>query len=111
MEQSIQQLMDWLNNHLNETIAIEKKELRDLDKVHFNLEAVDFRSADDVIDEYLGSALILRGFGSTLNADGELVSLPQSTYDLAVEGLQIVDLADRKAEITTDRANYTLSVD
>lgn len=54
MEQSIQKLMDWINSHVNETIVIEKKELRDLDKIHFNLEAVEFRSAEDVIDDYLG---------------------------------------------------------
>lgn len=110
MEQSLQKLMDWLSSHVNETITIEKKELRDLDKVHFNLEAVDFRSAEDVIDEYLGSALILKGAGSTLNADGELVSLPHSTYDIAVDGLHIEDIGDRKAEITTDRAKYILSL-
>ncbi|MDH6368988.1 hypothetical protein M2444_000766 [Paenibacillus sp. PastF-3] len=110
MEQSIQKLMDWINSHVNETIVIEKKELRDLDKIHFNLEAVEFRSAEDVIDDYLGSAIILKGFGSTLNADGELVSLPHSTYDLAIDGLRIEDIGDRKAEITTDRAIYTLSV-
>lgn len=111
MEQSVQKIMDWLTSHLNGTIVIEKKELRDLDKVHFKLESVDFRNAADVIDEYLGSALILRGFGSTLNADGELVSLPHSTYDIAVDGLRIEDIGDSKVEITTDRARYILSID
>lgn len=103
--------MDWLNRHLNETIVIDKHELRDLDKVLFNLEAVEFRSAEEVIDDYLGSALILKGSGSTLNADGELVALPHSTYDLAVDGLGILEIADRKAEISTDRAKYTLTVE
>jgi hypothetical protein len=111
MEQTVQKLKDWLTGHVNETIVIEKKELRDLDKVHFNLEAIEFRDAEDVIDDYLGSALILRGFGNTLNADGKLVSLPQSTYDIAVDGLRIEDIGDRKVEVSTDRAKYILSLD
>lgn len=111
MEQSIQQLMDWLNKHLNHTIVIDKHEIRDLDKVLFNLEGVEFRSSEDVVDEYLGTALILRGNGSTLNADGELVALPQSTYDLVVDGLRIVNIEDNKIEINTDRAKYSITVE
>jgi len=111
MEQDVQILKEWMNMHLSKAITIAKKELRDLDKIHFNLEGVEFRGAEDVIDDYLGSALILRGFGNTSNADGELVPLPQATYDLAVDGLRIETIAEHNIDLTTDRAHYTITVD
>ncbi|NUU59475.1 hypothetical protein [Paenibacillus agri] len=109
MEQQVQQLSDWLNTQVNKTILIEKQELSDTDTIHFKLEGVDYRDADDVIDDYLDSALILRGSGSTLNRDGELVRLPQANYEIAVSGLRLNHSDAEAAEVQTDRAHYTLS--
>ncbi|MNO23546.1 hypothetical protein D3C76_133490 [compost metagenome] len=109
MDQSVLKLMDWLTAQAGETIVIEKQELNDLDTVHFNLETVDYRNADDVIDEYLDSALILRGTGNTSNRDGELVPLPQQSYEIAVSGLQLGNIDDNQVELRTERAKYSLS--
>ncbi|WNS45078.1 hypothetical protein [Paenibacillus sp. MMS20-IR301] len=108
MEQNVQRLMEWLEAQPEASLVIEKQELDDLDTVHFNLNSVDYRNADDVIDEYLSSALILRGSGSTLNADGELVPLPQPSYEIAVNGLKVIALAEDHVELQTDRAKYSL---
>ncbi|MBW4080521.1 hypothetical protein [Paenibacillus sp. S150] len=109
MDQSVQRLMDWLTAQANETIVIDKQEMNDLDTVHFTLDTVDYRNADDVIDEYLDSALILRGSGSTLNRDGELVPLPQQNYEIAVSGLHLDAVDDSKVELRTERAKYSIS--
>jgi len=110
MEQHVERLSGWLNAHVDHTIVIEKKELSDLDIVHFRLEEVAFRNAEDVIDDYLDSALILKGHGSTLNRDGELVPLPQPNYEIAVSGLHLGPLAEERIQVDTDRANYVLTV-
>lgn len=110
MDQTVQKLMEWFNNKVNQTIVIKKQELEDQDTVHFSLETVDYRSAEDTIDDYLDDALILRGSGSTLNGDGELVPLPQHSYEIAVNGLQITTLDDQSVELRTERAKYELSL-
>lgn len=110
MEQAVQIIMDWLNAQEGKTIVIKKQELEDLDTVHFNVETVDYRSAEDTIDDYLDDALILRGSGSTLNADGELVPLPQQSYEIAVQGLKVNSSAADRAELQTERAKYEISL-
>lgn len=111
MEQSVQTLKNWLESQSGHTVKIEKKELNDLDTVHFKLNAVEYRDADDVLDNYLDSALILRGSGSTLNQDGELVPLPQQSYEIALHGLRIGGMDGNYTELHTDRGNYALSVE
>lgn len=110
MEQTVQKLKEWLDSEINETIIITKEELNDLDIVHFSLENVDYRNSEDTIDEYLDDALILRGSGRTLNADGELVPLPQQSYEIAVSGLHLHTIEADKVELQTDRAKYTLAL-
>ncbi|CQR56117.1 hypothetical protein [Paenibacillus riograndensis] len=109
MDQNVLKLMDWLTAQAGETIMIKKQEMNDLDTVHFNLETVDYRNTEDVIDEYLDSALILRGTGNTLNRDGELVPLPQQNYEIAVSGLQLDNADDGQVELRTERAKYSIS--
>lgn len=110
MEANVQKLIDWLEARKDTTLVIEKQELDDLDTVHFKLETVDYRNTDDVLDDYLDSAVILRGTGSTLNADGELVPLPQPGYELAVSGLQLHEVSEAKVDLQTSRAKYSLAV-
>lgn len=110
MEQNVQKLKEWLTSEVNETIIITKEELNDLDTVHFSLESVDYRDSEDTIDDYLGDALILRGSGSTLNADGDLVPLPQQSYEIDVSGLKLHTIEADKVELQTDRAKYTLAL-
>ncbi|WP_342479921.1 hypothetical protein NST07_18370 [Paenibacillus sp. FSL L8-0340] len=109
MDQTVQKLLDWLDAHANQTVVIKKQELEDLDTVHFQLENVEYRTAEDKIDNYLDDALILRGSGNTLNGDGELVPLPQHSYEIAVSGLHLDNIGEDKAELQTDRAKYALS--
>ena len=111
MEQNVGMLSDWLNAHVNQTLVIEKYELSDRDIVHFNLEGVEFRSGEDTIDDYLENALVLRGTGNTLNADGEQVPLPQHSYEIVVTQLQMGPSDEKKLEVNTERAKYILSIE
>ena len=111
MEQNAGMLSDWLNTHLNQTLVIEKYELSDRDIVHFKLEGVEFRSGEDTIDDYLENALVLRGTGNTLNADGERVPLPQNSYEIVVSQLQMGPSDEKKLEVSTERAKYILSIE
>ncbi|AHV97603.1 hypothetical protein [Paenibacillus sabinae] len=111
MEEHVQMLADWLNGHTGGTIVIEKQELEDQDKVFFKLDRVDYRDASSVIDDYLDSALILHGTGSTMNADGELVNLPLHSYEIAVSGLAFASADESRVQAQTDRAKYTLALE
>ncbi|WP_019910834.1 hypothetical protein [Paenibacillus sp. HW567] len=110
MDQNVQNLLDWLAAQAGATIVIKKQEMNDLDTVHFSLETVAYRNADDVIDDYLDSALILRGTGNTLNRDGEPVPLPQQNYEIAVSGLRLDTVEDSQVELRTDRGKYSISL-
>lgn len=111
MEEHVKLLADWLDEHTGETVVIEKQELDDGDKVYFKLGGVDYRDSDSVIDDYLDSALILHGTGSTMNGDGELVALPGTSYEIAVSGLSFGSAGSDKVTAKTERANYTLTIE
>ncbi len=108
-EKDVQTLSDWLNNHLKRTIIIEKHELDDTDEVHFIVTEVDIRSEDNAIDDYVESSLILHGEGSTSNADGDNVPLPQNTYEIALHDLRIDHIDDTHVKLNTERAQYALT--
>ncbi|KAA9006595.1 hypothetical protein F4V43_06535 [Paenibacillus spiritus] len=110
MAKEIQQITQWLEERMGRTIAIDKREQDDLDSVQIELSGVDYRDAEaqGVIDDYLDSAFILRGLGSTLNAEGERVPLPTSSYEIAVPGLSVRPEGDSLV-LHTERAEYTLS--
>ncbi|WP_150271659.1 hypothetical protein [Paenibacillus tepidiphilus] len=109
MEATVQKLKDWLEAQSGAMLVITKQELEDKDIVHFQLEAVEYRDAESTIDDYLDSALILKGSGNTMNADGDLVPLPQSTYEIAVAGLELENESGHTVKLQSDRGKYTLS--
>ncbi|QWU13936.1 hypothetical protein SAMN04487895_101193 [Paenibacillus sophorae] len=111
MEEHVQMLADWLNGHTGGTIVIEKQEMEDRDKVYFKLDRVDYRNADDVVDHYLDSALILHGTGSTMNADGDLVPLPLQSFEIAVTGLAFSSADEKRVQAQTERAKYTFTLE
>ncbi|MBY9079261.1 hypothetical protein KIH86_22605 [Paenibacillus sp. HN-1] len=111
MEEHVKLLAEWLEEHIGETVVIEKQEMEDSDKVYFKLDRVDYRDADSVIDDYLDSALILHGTGSTMNGDGELVALPGQSYEIAVSGLSFEPAGAGNVAAKTERAKYTLTIE
>lgn len=110
MEQQTQQVLEWLKGQEGQTLVIEKNELDDRDVVYFELNGVDVREEGGSIDDYLEPALILQGYGSTENADGDLVQLPGETYEIVTAGLSVSRSQDSGVELQTDRARYSLSL-
>lgn len=106
----IQQVQDWLEQQIGKILIIEKQELDDTDVIHFTLSAIDQRDQDNEIDDYLESALLLRGEGRTQNADGESVPVPSDTYEIITHDLRIDEATEQRIRLNTERATYTLSV-
>ncbi len=110
MEKQIQALTEWLNGKAGQTLKIEKKENDDTDIVHFELEEIGERPQDNPVDDYLERALLLRGSGSILNADGEKVPVPGDTYEIVLNDLQVDSQNEERLTLKNDRAEYTLDV-
>ncbi len=108
-QNDIKQLQEWLNRYTGTTLIIEKQELDDTDLVHFTVSSIDERSQDNEIDDYLESALILRGEGRTQNDEGESVPIPGDTYEIITNDLRIDEINDEHVKLNTERAAYTLS--
>jgi len=51
----------------------------------------------------------LHGEGSTSNADGDNVPLPQNTYEIALHDLRIDHIDDTHVKLNTERAQYALT--
>lgn len=111
MEQDIKKVTDWLNSHLDKTIIVQKREQDDIDQVHFNLSQFEVRQHDEGIDGYLEPSIILKGTGSTMNSDGDLVPLPQDSYDIVTTDMKIIDQDFEELELSTTRAKYNISIE
>jgi len=109
MEQEITQVTQWLNTHLDQPIIIKKEEDDDIDQIQIQLSQFEFRQTGEGSDPYLDSAIVLQGKGSTLNSNGDLVSLPQDTYDITTTDLKIINLVSEEMELHSARAKYTIS--
>jgi hypothetical protein len=111
MEPSVRTLLDWLQGQANNTIVIQKKEQRDLDKVRLQLDEVGYQADYKSIDGYTdGSALVLHGSG-TIFTDTEEAPLPGDSYVIQVNGLNVTKASEDGVIIQTDRAHYSISAD
>lgn len=112
MEREVCKLSDWIEQHKQDLIRIEKEEQNDRDVVQFKVESLDFRGNEDIFDDYLESALILKGTGSTVIDGGDLVPLPQPEYEIALSGFSVSgeETGDHAFTVRTERAAYSFSV-
>ncbi|MFD1888117.1 hypothetical protein [Paenibacillus wenxiniae] len=108
-QNDIKQVQEWLNRYIGTTLIIEKQELDDTDIVHFTLSSIDERSQDNEVDDYLESALLLRGEGRTQNAEGESVPVPGDMYEIITHDLRIDEMNNEHVHLNTERATYKLS--
>jgi len=111
MNTTLKALADWLEANTDKEIRIRKREQDDTDEVRIGLEGFEL-SGDrtDAIDDYTkGSALVLRGSGSTATDNGE-APLPSDTFEIPLEGLAVVSAGDGELVIRTERARYELTL-
>ncbi|MNP16311.1 hypothetical protein D3C76_1087010 [compost metagenome] len=109
MEQDLKRVTEWINNKLDQTITIQKKEQEDIDQVSFKVSQFDIRYPGEAKDDYLDSAIVLKGTGSTMNSDGDYEPLPQNTYEIIIADLEITNINNEEVELTTTRAKYSIS--
>lgn len=110
MDRQLNELTQWLENHKNQNIFIQKNEQGDVDQTELMLERVGFRNAGErPIDDYVdGSAVMLHGHGSVINGNDRF-PLPQDMYVIPVHGLENVSASgDAALVFQTERAHYTL---
>jgi len=110
MEHDIKKFTDWLNTQLNQVIIIQKREHDDVDHVQFNMSQYEIVEAGDASDDYMDSALILKGTGSIMNSTGDFVPLPQESYEIVLTNLTITNFDTDEIELITSRANYNISL-
>lgn len=110
MNESLKSVTDWLNAHKQQTVMIRKQELEDIDQTRITLEDVEYKPSTQTIDEYTeGDSLILHGSGAVVNEQGD-IPLPQSTYQIYVDGLKHANVQDQQLSMETERAKYEIFI-
>ncbi|MFC5527849.1 hypothetical protein [Cohnella yongneupensis] len=108
---AVHTLMNWLEDHRDQSLLIHKHEQDDSDHVRINLSGVDFKPETASIDGYTDeSALRLHGEGTVLN-DGQSLPLSQNAYVIPVDGLTLMELLDTRMIMRTNIAEYTMYID
>ncbi|WP_068774811.1 hypothetical protein [Paenibacillus sp. FJAT-26967] len=109
MDKQLQSVTDWLNENTNKAIRIKKEEQGDLDQVDLQLSQFEYREHQpDAIDDYTnGSALLLFGEGAVLN-EGKREALPDNTFVIPLDGLNLAGVENEIVVLGTDRATYSL---
>ncbi|WP_248928076.1 hypothetical protein [Paenibacillus hamazuiensis] len=110
MQNSTEQLAQWLETCRNRPVHIVKKEQDDVDEVRLTLEnAVFARSERSDPDDYVASsALRLHGDG-TVTSDGGDVPLPNGVFEIPLDGHWHSQADGQSLRITTDRASYIIT--
>ncbi|MEC0370453.1 hypothetical protein [Paenibacillus chibensis] len=110
MNEKLNSVKTWLEEHRNHTVLIRKEEQDDWDETRVQLEDVEYIENVETIDDYAeGSSLILHGPGSVINEQGD-IPLPQSTFQIYVDGLSECRVEEGTLSMKTERANYLISV-
>jgi hypothetical protein len=104
-------LMEWLEEHRDQSILIHKLEQADSDHVRIRLSGVEYKPETESIDGYTNeSALRLLGQGTVFNG-GQSLPLPYDSFIIPVSGLTLMESVDNRMILKTDNAEYTLYVD
>lgn len=109
MKQSPDKIRNWFDRHKQKELQIRKEENGDRDVSTITLEDVEFVQHHDV-DGYLPSqAVVLKGEGTVLAADGEK-PLPGKTYEIALTDQWFSAADERSLHLSTERGTYLIEV-
>jgi hypothetical protein len=100
-------IMEWMQNQRTNAFLIRKDEQTDIDQIRIDVakvEAKQFQTPD--LDDYVSDQTILIHGEGTVIGDME-APLPQSVYEIPIEGSCTVHTDEALFQITTDRATYT----
>jgi hypothetical protein len=116
MQQSFDQVVNWLDSQVGKTVVLTKKELSigknevsDLDQVQLQLEKVSMRQLERKDpDNYLAEqTLMLHGNGS-IQGGTKAERIPQGVYEIPLYGSIAAQQADDGMQIATERAIYNI---
>ncbi len=109
LDPDVQAAKNWLQNQVNRSITIRKKEDGDSDVVRMQVDEVGYRPAADSIDGYTGgAALVIHGSGTIWSGQAE-APLPGGSYVISAAGLSVSGSSDAGLLLRTERAEYSLS--
>lgn len=111
MNERLQPIMDWLDEHIGGSLHIRKVEQGDTDEIRMKLEHKGIH-ADHIhaLDDYTGGpVLFLRGEGQVLQPDGVELPLPQDTFIIPVEDIMQTRMDSRTVTLETGRARYEIT--
>lgn len=105
-KESIQKILNTLNDWKGSELEIKKEERNDIDKNNFSLEDVEVvrhvEDEDDYVDPY---SIELKGRGTVISANGTH-TLPLNSYNLPINQLLSFEASKDLLTIKTDRATY-----
>lgn len=112
---TIQQLSDWLESNIGESLTIKKGELStgsneiiDLDQVNLQLKRVSLISNNQNIDEYIPSQeMVLHGEGK-IKSDRRETYLPQNAYEIPLFGEINMTQVTNGLRLETEKAIYII---
>ncbi|WLD94802.1 hypothetical protein [Alkalihalobacillus sp. AL-G] len=104
-----EQLIGTLNNWVSQQLLIQKEEMNDLDETFLTLEDVRYKPQPRDTEDYMeGNTLQLSGEGLIL--EGQMTaSLPYESYDIPLEGLENVMIAEDNLSFDTARGRYRIA--
>ncbi|EIT85879.1 hypothetical protein A374_08589 [Fictibacillus macauensis ZFHKF-1] len=104
----IVELKKTLNNWIPAHISIKKEEQDDIDYIHISLEKATFEQRQ-TIDDYVSDHVLFL-HGTAFNEDhGQETQLPSLRYEIPLDGIDHIQIAESKLTFTTDRGNYTIT--
>lgn len=111
MNENLQPIMDWLDNHIGGSLHIRKVEQGNTDEIQLKLEHKGIH--DDhthALDGYTGeSVLILRGEGRVIQPGGTELPLPENTFLIPVEKIMQTRMDSQTMTVETERARYDIN--
>jgi len=109
--ENVNQVIQWLENHVNASVVITKLEDGDQDQVNLHLDKVSvghLREKDP--DEYVAKeAILLQGEGM-IQSGGHTASLPLDAYEIPITDQMKASVDSNRLQIVTERAKYSLQI-
>lgn len=111
MNERLQPIMDWLDEHIGGSLHIRKVEQGDTDEIRMKLEHKGIHADHThALDDYTGGpVLFLRGEGQVLQSGGVELPLPQDTFIIPVEDIMQTRMDSRTVTLETGRARYEIT--
>ncbi|MDQ0914446.1 hypothetical protein [Paenibacillus sp. V4I5] len=109
-EITAQEVCNWLEGQIGNSLTIQKKEQQDIDQIEFALDNVGLMGSSETFDSYiLPQTIVLRGNGSIETEEGQMQKLPEDVYEIPFIGIIQGIQNENGLMLQTERAYYSIS--